>query len=382
MPLLVAGGAVPGRLCARLPFRAAVNLIGACGFGIAGRGTREGVSNAAIQLEPTLPTAVGPVSGALLEHLACRAPRLHFNAVDAPVGDSHPLGHDVQLALYICYELHYRGFLGVDSHWEWDPGVLQFRGQLERAFLGAVRDALAVEGPASAADEMTRISYDAPDGDGPSYFLRDKGTWEQMREYFVHRSVYHLKEGDPHAWAIPRLTGGAKAAFVAIEFDEFGGGRGDHVHQQLFADLLYSAGLDASYLHYLNQVSAEALAAVNLMSLFGLHRSLRGAAIGHFAATEITSSPGSRRIADALMRMGAPAACVRFYREHVEADAVHEQLVRTDVVGELVKVEPQVEADVVLGIRAFEFVEDRLADHLMSCWSRGATSLRRGLDLD
>ena len=32
-----------------------------------------------------------------------------------------------------------------------------------------------------------------------------------MREYFVHRSLYHLKEGDPHAFAIPRLTGRAKA---------------------------------------------------------------------------------------------------------------------------------------------------------------------------
>ena len=47
-----------------------------------------------------------------------------------------------------------------------------------------------------------------------------------MCEYFVHRSIYHLKEGDPHAWLIPRLTGQAKAAFVAIEFDEYGAGAG------------------------------------------------------------------------------------------------------------------------------------------------------------
>ena len=73
----------------------------------------------------------------------------------------------------------------------------------------------------------------------------------------------------------------------------------------------------------------RSLAAVNLMSLFGLHRELRGAAVGHFAATEITSSPGSRRLVDAL-----DAGCTRrnrasaFYREHVEADAVHEQVVR------------------------------------------------------
>jgi hypothetical protein len=29
--------------------------------------------------------------------------------------------------------------------------------------------------------------------------LRDSGTWEQMQEYFVQHSLYHLKEGDPHA---------------------------------------------------------------------------------------------------------------------------------------------------------------------------------------
>lgn len=67
---------------------------------------------------------------------------------------------------------------------------------------------------------------DSTDGVGTSYYLRDVGTWEQAREYFVHRSIYHLKEGDPHAWLIPRLAGQAKASFVAIEFDEFGAGRG------------------------------------------------------------------------------------------------------------------------------------------------------------
>jgi Iron-containing redox enzyme len=195
----------------------------------------------------------------------------------------------------------------------------------------------------------------------------------------VHRSLYHLKEGDPHAWAIPRLTGQAKASFVAVEFDEYGAGRGPHVHQQLFADLLTAAGLDASYLAYLDTVPAESLAVVNLMSMFGLHRRLRGAAIGHFASTEITSSPGSRRLVEALQRLDAPQECIAFYREHVEADAVHEQVVRTDVVGDLVAREPQLEADVVFGIRAHAAVEDRLGDAIMASWKAGETSLRRPL---
>ena len=228
--------------------------------------------------------------------------------------------------------------------WEWNPALLQVRGRLEDVFLSAVRaDVGEIDPDRTAADEMEALSVEPVDGNGPSYYLRDTGTWEQMREYFVHRSLYHLKEADPHAWAIPRLTGQAKASFVAVEFDEYGGGRGARVHQQLFADLMDAAALDSAYLGYLDDVPAEALAVVNLMSLFGLHRELRGAAIGHFASTEITSPPGSRRLVQALERMEAPQPCIEFYREHVEADAVHEQVVRTEVVGDLLAREPHLE---------------------------------------
>lgn len=82
----------------------------------------------------------------------------------------------------------------------------------------------------------------------------------------------------------------------------------------------------------------------------------------------------------ALQRMEAPAACIEFYREHVEADAVHEQVVRIDVVGDLVAREPHLDADVVFGMRAHAAVENRLADKLMESWQQGRTSLRRPLD--
>lgn len=88
----------------------------------------------------------------------------------------------------------------------------------------------------------------------------------------MHRSLYHLKEGDPHAWLIPRLSGQAKAAFVAVEYDEYGSGSAARIHQNLFADLMREADLDDSYLGYLDAVPAESLALVNLMSMFGLHR--------------------------------------------------------------------------------------------------------------
>jgi hypothetical protein len=308
------------------------------------------------------------------------APREQLTRIGASVSDSDPYGLDLQLALYMCYELHYRGFAGVDPTWEWSPALLHLRAQLERAFLAGVRrDVGPIEPDHTAVAEMDALSIEPVNGEGPSYYLRDTGTWEQMREYFVHRSLYHLKEGDPHAWAIPRLTGQAKASFVAVEFDEYGAGRGAHLHQQLFADLMDAAGLDSTYLAYLDAVPAESLAVVNLMSMFGLHRWLRGAAIGHFAATEITSPPGSRRLVSALQRLGAPDECVTFYSEHVEADAVHEQVVRIDVVGDLVARDPRLDRDVVFGMRAHAVVEDRLADTMIAAWKADQTSLRRPL---
>jgi hypothetical protein len=338
------------------------------------------VTLASPKLEPALPWPTGPLSSTVLGLLACRPPKRTLRPVALPIADADPYGLDLQLALYVCYELHYRGFARVDPRWEWNPELLAVRGQLEDAFLEAVRrDVGDIGADESAAAEMDALCVEPADGTGPSYYLRDDGTWEQMQEYFVHRSVYHLKEGDPHAFAIPRLTGQAKASFVAIEHDEYGGGRGALMHQLLYADLLDAAGLDSTYLGYLDAVPAESLAVVNLMSLFGLHRELRGAAIGEFASTEITSPPGSRRLVDALRRMGAPQACIRFYAEHVEADAVHEQVVRTDVVGDMVANEPHLERDVIFGIRAKDLVEGRLATHLMDCWTAGRSSLRRSL---
>ncbi|OBI84061.1 iron-containing redox enzyme family protein [Mycobacterium sp. 1245805.9] len=339
------------------------------------------MTRASITVEPALPAAHGPLSTAV--HRALAGPPAHDNLtrIGASVRDSDPFGLDLQLALCMCYELHYRGFAGVDPAWEWNPALLRLRAELERVFLAGVRrDVGPIDPDQTAQAEMEAISIEPADGGGPSYFLRDSGTWQQMREYFVHRSLYHLKEGDPHAWAIPRLIGTAKAAFVAVEFDEYGAGQGPRLHQQLFADLLTAAGLDATYLGYLGAVPAEALAVVNLMSLFGLHRRLRGAAIGHFASTEITSPPGSRRMVQALQRMDAPPACIGFYSEHVEADAVHEQVVRIDVVGDLVAREPHLDSDVVFGIRAHAAVENRLADKLIEAWKQGQTSLRQPLD--
>jgi Iron-containing redox enzyme len=323
-----------------------------------------------------LPEPRGPLS----EVVAAVLPREPGSLIALPLpraAAADPFGDDLHLALYTCYELHYRGFAGVDPEWEWDPGLLRLRGALERIVLASLRE--HVPGGTDVDAALDPLLTEPADGTGVSHHLRDRGEWWQVREYLVHRSLYHLKEADPQAWAIPRLEGHAKAALVAVEFDEYGGGRGDRLHARLFADMMAEAGLDPAYGRYLDLVPAPMLCVVNLMSLLGLHRSLRGALVGHFAAVETSSPPGARRMAEALERLGAGPRCTRFYTEHVEADAVHEQVVRREVIGDLLAREPGLTADVVFGIRATGLVEDRLTRHLLESWSAGGTSLRARL---
>ncbi|MFJ3334822.1 iron-containing redox enzyme family protein [Streptomyces sp. NPDC086766] len=322
---------------------------------------------------PELPTARGPVSAAVVAYLLGRGPLP--GAEES--GGADPYGDDLQLALYLCYELHYRGFAGVAPEREWDPDLLRVRAALEQRFLSALR----ADTPAHAGldDALAALLVEPVEGTGVTHYLRDEGELWQLREYAAQRSLYHLKEADPHAWVLPRLWGRAKAAMAAVEYDEFGGGRPDRVHARLFADLMTDLDLDTAYGRHLDAASAELLAIVNMMSLFGLHRALRGALVGHFAAVEITSSPGSRRLAEAMRRTGAGPAAEFFYDEHVEADAVHEQVVRHDVIGGLLAEEPHLAADIAFGIDATEHLEGRFAARLLADWRAGRSSLRTPL---
>ncbi|MER6319519.1 iron-containing redox enzyme family protein [Streptomyces sp. NPDC001581] len=325
---------------------------------------------------PRLAEARGPLSAAVAEALRSGGAPAYATG---SVLKADPWGEDLQLALYLLYELHYRGFVGVDDEREWDPDLLRLRGALETRFLHALRTELA-DAPRTVEEAFAPLLVEPVDLSGSlSHRLETEGELWQLREYAALRSLYHLKEADPHAWVIPRLTGRAKAAMVAIEYDEFGAGRADRIHAELFAALMADLGLDPAYGRYLDHAPAPLLATVNLMSLLGLHRASRGALVGHFACVEVTSSPGSRRLAKAMRRCGAGPAAEHFYAEHVEADAVHEQVVRHEVIAGLLADEPGLEADVAFGCAATVLLEDRLAAQIREAWDQGRSALRSPL---
>jgi hypothetical protein len=333
--------------------------------------------------------AVGPLSGLVLELFAGAAE----DVVDARAGIvedadrlvagiADPLADDdLQLALYLCFELHYRGFDGVDPEWEWSPTLLALRGVLEETFLSALAAELGpgepVE-PEAVGDLLFRLEAD-DDGPSLSRRLEVEADLDQFREFVVHRSLYQLKEADPHSWAIPRLTGPVKTALLEVQGDEYGSGRAERMHSALFAKTMRALGLDDRENAYLDRIPGATLATVNLMSALGLRRSRRGALVGHLAMFEMTSAIPNRRYGNALRRLGFDAEATDFYDEHVEADAVHENIAAYDLAGGLARQEPQLAADILFGARALLHLEDRLAHQLLAAWKAGESSLRRPL---
>src|SRR3954454_19738224 len=114
---------------------------------------------------PTLPGPRGPISAFLVDALQRRPHPL--TPPERPAPDDALADEDLQLALYLCYELHYRGFDGVDERWEWEPSLLGLRATLEPDFEAALVAAVPRPDADPAPEDMDvalRAIADADDG--------------------------------------------------------------------------------------------------------------------------------------------------------------------------------------------------------------------------
>ena len=263
---------------------------------------------------------------------------------------------DLQLALYLCYELHYRGLDGVAEEWEWEPSLLALRARLEARFEAGLIEALgAPEGsvPPEEMDIALRAIEAEDDAPSLSKHLEREGTRAQLLEFVVHRSAYQLKEADPHSWALPRLSGAPKAAMVEIQADEYGGGRADRIHAHLFAKAMDRArarrdlrrlprphpGLHARH-------RQPDVAARPAPPLARRDRRPPGAVRDDLGGAQ----PPLR--APRLRRVGAGDDVCDFFDEHVTADAVHESIAAVDLAGGLARQEPELTPQILWGARA------------------------------
>jgi hypothetical protein len=313
-----------------------------------------------------LPPPRGPLSAWLNDRLT------RCDDGDRPIevgGSGRPFADDdLQLALWVAYELQYRGFDDVDHARQWDPGIIAFRTQLERPWIDWLEAACRIPPTDQPVAEQLRQVIDADDGPRLAPYLRRHATKKQFRQFVLNRSVYQLKEADPHSFGIPRLDGAAKAALVEIEADEYGGGRPERMHSELFRTTMRWLGLDDSYGYYVSAVPAVTLAVSNVMSLFAVHRRWTAALLGHLAALEMTSTLPNRQYAAAAARLGASAEQARYFTEHVEADAVHEQIAAHDLCGGYVQQHSDALGDVLFGARCSLAVDNLFAEHLLTEW--------------
>jgi hypothetical protein len=322
-----------------------------------------------------LPHPRGPVTRALTDALRRQDPA-RLPGADAITEPIDPLAdEDLQLALWICYELHYQGFNDGPDEWEWQPELIAVRRLLEAALMTALRRDVAV--PTDDRPIAVRLRELVEQDNGPqlSRHLQRHADRAQYDEFVIHRSLYQLKEADPYTWAIPRLAGRAKTALAEIQADEYGAGRPARLHSELYRKLMRGLGLDDAYCAYIDAVPAITLAIGNVMSLFGLHRQLRGALVGHLAAYEMTSSQPCRRYAKGLHRLGVHDSVGGFFNVHVTADALHEQLAAHDLCGGLAEIEPHLVGDIMFGAATCLHVDNRFAERVLRCWSENRSSL-------
>lgn len=323
-----------------------------------------------------LPAPRGPISAALTSALREDDPARLPVPTELPRPADALADDDLQVSLWTCFELHYRGFATVGDDWEWQPDLIRVRRALEDQVLAALRREVPVPvDPRPVPQQLWSLVHNDR-GPQLSRFLQRQADLDRYREFVIHRSLYQLKEADPYTWAVPRLAGRAKAALVEIQVDEYGDGRADRMHSELYRTLLRSLDLDDEYGAYVDAVPGSTLAISNVMSLLGLRRELRGAVVGHLAAYEMTSSTPCRRHAKALRRLGLPDDACAFYDVHVTADALHEQLAAYDLCGTLADDEPDLAEQIVFGAAACLHVENRFAEYVLAEWSNRQSSLR------
>lgn len=328
-----------------------------------------------------LPEGRGPLSDALFFYL--RGFSRSVPSADLPpteTAESVVHDDDEQIALWALFELHYTGFEDVDDAREWDPALIGLRNALATRMemaLAGLTHATVSRFPRDHEDfgEALRHFIDGFDGPSVARHCRKSATLSQMLEMLMIRSIYNLKEADPHTWVIPRLTGVAKSALASVQYDEYGSGRPGGLHSQLFAESLAAAGLDPRTGAYIDLVPAITLANSNMLSLFGLHRRLRGCAMGHLAAFESTSSLPARDTAAGLRRVGLGRSA-RYFDEHVEADAVHEQVALRMICGSLAREDPRLVNDMVMGAAACLVMDAAVAHHMLERWHAGVSALR------
>lgn len=317
-----------------------------------------------LQHQPRLPLPRGPITANLFAYW-----KTGTIPLDLPIDIQAPLDdEDLQLALFCCYELTYRGFQSLPDDIEWDLVTLHIRQRLEAWLETRLRQDVVL--PNASDPELAVDEILARPCASVAAYLEDAGTLETLRDALILRSPYQAKEADPHTWALPRLTGRVKRTLAYIQAGEYGVGY-EYSHAELFTAALAASGADSAYGAYYSVVPGSWLAITNLISFFGLNRRHSGALVGHLAFYELDSVIPSARVIRCCERVWAPADVTRFYKVHVLADAEHENLARDGFLRSFPEDEPAQVPELIFGAAAAWHIDQLGARSTIEAWRNG-----------
>lgn len=322
---------------------------------------------------PLLPWPRGPLSASVVSALQRQPGTLGatppLTNVDAMSDD------DFQLALYLCYEMNYRGL--ANAEWEWDPGLLNFRTELERIFVARLRDEIGYATARLPGEMMSALEELVADCASSSLamYLSASGTIDQFREFCVHRSAHQQRSIESETRARPRRADEDEAAMAMIPFDEWGSSDARRVRADFLSAVMTALGLDSSHGSYVEILPGVTLATANLASMFALHPLWRAALVGQLAVSEMTSMESMERYSHALFRFGLERVGRRFSQVDIVVDARRPPLARSQIVAGLIGAGPQLGADLLFGASAVMMLEQRFGDHLLDSWTENRSSL-------
>ena len=326
---------------------------------------------------PPLPPPEGPlteaVTRAIVRPASDHRDRASLERVteNAAEGVEAPLDNlDLQLALNLCYELHYLSFRGVDPAWEWDPELLALRSRMESIFLGGL-DRKTAELPDPGPGDLpgTLVGMKAPDAIGElAGFVERESDLPQMRELLIHRSAERLRRCDAWLWTLPRLQGRTRTALALIEGDE-------NARLGQLGRSLRSVGLDDRVGAYRDLLPPGTLCLINLYSLFCLKRQGRGAASGHVAMAKILSGREDRACGRAMRRLGFGDETTGYCEDSAVSSEAMVEVAVVDLAGRLATEEPMLAGSILFGARAALVAQGRFSEWMLDRWKSGSSSL-------
>lgn len=245
-----------------------------------------------------------------------------------------------------------------------------FRGSLDEHRAGAVGQPPSQ--PVELAAWFNELATGPHPDEDPAWpsFVRDEISLAQLKQIVSHRSLFFLREPDPWIYAIPTLTGVAKAGLIDLLLDEYGWGKLEHMHSSVYARLMAALGLEAALDHHELSTPWQFLATQNHQWMLALTPGLSRQLLGTIYLTEAESPAAMSNYLAAWQRLGVTdTEILHFYELHVSADENHRDVALQEVLIPACADDPRAAMEIALGILDGKALEAHYANAMQGAFA-------------